>query len=57
MGARAWCTADAQCHGLCGEQTSFLTFSLAIEPDLSNFDPAGAWPVVLDDFVMQAKAN
>jgi len=39
------------------EQTSFLAFSLAIEPDLSNFDSAGAWPLVLDDFVMQAKAN
>eukprot|EP00914_Ancora_sagittata_P008651 GHVO01016790.1.p1 GENE.GHVO01016790.1~~GHVO01016790.1.p1 ORF type:complete len:180 (+),score=28.10 GHVO01016790.1:54-542(+) len=26
-------------------------FTATIEPDFSNFDPEGAWPVVLDEFV------
>lgn len=28
-----------------------LEFSKVMKPDLSNFDPDGAWPVLLDDFV------
>jgi len=31
--------------------TSFLEFCKTIEPDLSNYDENGSWPVMLDEFV------
>mmetsp|Transcript_21101 Transcript_21101/g.42557 ORF Transcript_21101/g.42557 Transcript_21101/m.42557 type:complete len:220 (+) Transcript_21101:30-689(+) len=34
---------------------SFLIFSHEIAEDFSNFDPEGAWPSVLDDFVTWCK--
>lgn len=37
--------------------SSFLLFSHDIRPDLSNFDPDGAWPSVLDDFASYCKDN
>jgi len=36
--------------------TSFLLFSNEIKPDFSNFDPDGAWPSMLDDYVTHARA-
>lgn len=32
-----------------------LDFSLNISPDLSNFDEDGAWPLMIDDFVIFAR--
>jgi DCN1-like protein 4/5 len=37
--------------------TSFLDFSLTIARDLSNYDEAGAWPVMLDEFVQYLRTK
>uniref|UniRef100_H2YRZ9 Defective in cullin neddylation protein n=1 Tax=Ciona savignyi TaxID=51511 RepID=H2YRZ9_CIOSA len=34
-----------------------LEFSRSIQPDLSNYDSDGAWPVVLDDFAEYVKCD
>jgi DCN1-like protein 1/2 len=34
-----------------------LEFSRAVKPDLSNYDPEGAWPSILDDFAEHLKAS
>jgi len=31
-------------------------FATTVKPDLSNYDPDGAWPGVIDDFVTKTKA-
>ncbi|KZT70207.1 DUF298-domain-containing protein [Daedalea quercina L-15889] len=35
--------------------TMTLEFCRAVQPDLSNYDPEGAWPTMLDDFVTWKK--
>ena len=36
-----------------------MVFELVVstEPDLSNYDEDGAWPVLIDDFVVHMKKN
>lgn len=34
-----------------------LEFSRAVDPDLTNYDVDGAWPVMLDEFVEWLKTN
>ncbi len=34
-----------------------LEFARAVKPDLSNYDPEGAWPSLLDDFAEHLKAQ
>lgn len=37
----------------------FLDFQRQVKPDFSNYDPAGAWPSTIDEFVehMMSKIN
>ena len=36
---------------------SILEFSQAMQSDLSNYDPNGAWPVLLDEYVEWTSAH
>lgn len=42
-----------QSRGVVTEDTwrQVLDFARAVHEDLSNYDPSGAWPVLLDEFV------
>lgn len=35
----------------------FLEFLLSIDSKCTNYDPTGAWPVIIDSFVEYAKEN
>lgn len=50
--------ATPSIRGLNEDQwSSFLLFSHDISIDFSNFDPDGAWPSMLDDYVCYCKEN
>jgi DCN1-like protein 1/2 len=57
--AASWPRADDWCAFVAAQNlkavtqdtwSQLLEFSRAVKPDLSNYDPAGAWPSLLDDF-------
>mmetsp|Transcript_9939 Transcript_9939/g.11524 ORF Transcript_9939/g.11524 Transcript_9939/m.11524 type:complete len:249 (+) Transcript_9939:357-1103(+) len=49
-----WCTFIAERHRKAVSKDTWvqlLDFTKAIKPDLSNYDPEGAWPCLIDEFV------
>ena len=57
-----WCDFLRREHGKAVTRDTWsqtLEFSRAIGPDLEGYDPAGAWPYLIDEFVeerLEAKA-
>lgn len=39
------------------EWNNVIEFALTVDEDLRNYDPTGAWPVMLDDFVAFAQSK
>ena len=64
-----WALVDEWCDFLVAEHNKAIThdtwsqaleFSRSIGPDLQGYDPAGAWPYLIDEFVeakLEAKAK